>query len=391
MRMHCEAKPMRVVLSTIGRFHSFDLARQIHRHGSLQAIFTGYPHFKLTNERLPANKIHTFPWLHAPYMGFGHWSNSLRRSWEWHDRQWFDRYVSRRIPDCDVFCALSGCGLESGKAAQDRGVKYVCDRGSTHIRYQDRVLREEYERHGIRFAGIDPRIVDREEREYALADAITVPSTFALRTFLEFGVPERKLHLLPYGADSHRFHPVATPDQKSFHVLFAGTISVRKGVSYLLQAFEKLDHPRKHLTLIGRVARELRPEVRRIAKCAGVSVLGHLPQSALNRHMSISDVLVLPSIEEGLALVQAQALACGCPVIATRSTGAEDLITSGVEGYVIPERDPDAIAARLQMLADGNGLRAEMRKAARRRAVSWNGWRQYGDAAHELYRKVLEQ
>jgi glycosyltransferase involved in cell wall biosynthesis len=99
-------------------------------------------------------------------------------------------------------------------------------------------------------------------------------------------------------------------------------------------------------------------------------------------------VLVLPSIEEGLALVQAQAMACECPVIATDATGAEDLFTDGVEGFIVADRDVDALASRMQQLADDSFLRAQMAAAARLRVDSMGGWDEYGrrwdDFLHQL-------
>ncbi len=73
-----------------------------------------------------------------------------------------------------------------------------------------------------------------------------------------------------------------------------------------------------------------------------------MPQGEVAELMSRSHVLVLPSVEEGMALVMAQAMACGCPVIATEATGAEDLFTDGVEGFIVPDRDAAALALRMQ-------------------------------------------
>src|SRR6202041_3480104 len=137
--------------------------------------------------------------IHAPYMRFAPSNTSFRLSWEWYDRVWFDRYVASSLPSCDLFCGLSGSGLYTGRVGKSRGAKYVCDRGSTHIRFQDRILREEYDRQGIPFSGIDPRIIGREEAEYQAADIITVPSTFVLNTFIEAGVARCKMRLTPYG------------------------------------------------------------------------------------------------------------------------------------------------------------------------------------------------
>jgi starch synthase len=88
--------------------------------------------------------------------------------------------------------------------------------------------------------------------------------------------------------------------------------------------------------------------------------------------------MVLPSIEEGLALVLAQSMACECPVIATRATGAEDLFTDGVEGCIVEDRDIAALTARMQQLADDPQQRGRMAAAARLRVNSIGGWEEYG-------------
>src|SRR6266404_3942831 len=191
-----QSKGPRVVLQTIGRFHTFDLARQLHKRSALTAIFSGSPWFKLAGEQLPRHLVYTFPWLHAPYMRLpGVISDRL----EWWDGYLFEWYTALCLPNCDVYCGLSGGGLRSGIKAKLRGAKYVCDRGSSHIRFQDRILREEYDRLGIRFRGIDPRTIEREEAEYAAADAITVPSTFVQRSFDVEKVQSNKVKLISYG------------------------------------------------------------------------------------------------------------------------------------------------------------------------------------------------
>jgi glycosyltransferase involved in cell wall biosynthesis len=95
--------------------------------------------------------------------------------------------------------------------------------------------------------------------------------------------------------------------------------------------------------------------------------------------MRASHALVLPSVEEGLALVQGQAMACGCPVIATVATGAEDLFTDGVQGFIVPDRDVAALADRMQQLADDPALQRSMSAAALERVKRLGGWDHYGD------------
>src|SRR5260370_22682926 len=80
--------------------------------------------------------------------------------------------------------------------------------------------------------------------------------------------------------------------------------------------------------------------------------------------MSASHLLVLPSIEEGLALVQGQAMACGCPVLATTATGAEDLFTNGQQGFIVPDRDVDALTQKMQQIAYDPTLQRKLSETA---------------------------
>jgi glycosyltransferase involved in cell wall biosynthesis len=291
----------------------------------------------------------------------------------------FDAWVARTLPRCDALIAISGTGLLAGSRAQATGARYFCDRGSSHIRYQDQILREEYALWNLPRDGIvDPRMIAREEAEYEQADIITVPSDFARRSFIEMGVPAHKLRKIPYGVRLDRFRRSCEPPPDRFEVLFAGAVNFRKGIPYLLQAFARLNHPHKRLRIAGNIAPEIRPVLARLP-CQNVEFLGSLPQDRLAALMSASHVMVLPSVEEGLALVQGQALACGCPVIATDHTGGEDLFHDNIEGFLIPIRSPVAIAERLQQLADDPALQQRMSEAALLRVRSISGWKHYGE------------
>lgn len=386
---------MKVVLSVSGKFHIFDLAREMHARQSLEAVFSGYPRFKLRNEKLPQDKIHTWPWVQGSYMAaakqgiFGKW---LMREWEWLTRTSLDNFVARNMPQCDVFVGLSSATLKSGLAARAKGGRYVCDRGSSHIRVQDTLLREESDRWGIAFDGIDPRIIEREEAEYAEADCITVPSTFAVRSFMQMGVPEHKVRFLPYGVNLSMFHPTARPAPDRFDVLYAGGMNLNKGIPYLLQAFRQLQHPRKTLTFAGSPS----PMFIERMKAHGlwlddIRLMGHLPQDQLKDLMSRSHVMVLPSVQDGFGMVLSQAMACGCVVIGSENTGAPDLIDDGQEGFIVPIRQSEALAGRLQWLADQPERRAEMSRLALLRVQSAGGWRDYGTQAYNIYQALRQQ
>jgi glycosyltransferase involved in cell wall biosynthesis len=164
-------------------------------------------------------------------------------------------------------------------------------------------------------------------------------------------------------------------------------VSLRKGIPYLLEAFAKLSHPGKHLSVVGSISPEIRRLLGRLPT-EGVTFTGPLPQTELAQRMSASHALVLPSVEEGLALVQGQAMACGCPVIATVATGAEDLFTDETEGFIVPDRNVSALAERMQQLADDPGLQRRMSGAALARVKTLGGWDNYGDRWEALLQEL---
>ncbi|WP_049976291.1 glycosyltransferase [Azospirillum sp. B506] len=383
---------MRVVVSTIARFHHFDLARELQKRDLLTAIYTGYPQFKLRNSGVDPSRIRSFPWLQAPYMALLRWpwfARTMEGRWSNWAHRALDAHVARTLPECDLVVAQCRIGVKTGAAARKRGIVYVCDPGSTHILYQDRLLREEHERLGFPYAGIDSRAVERDLAEYELADAITVPSSFVRDSFLAEGVPAEKLILAPYGVDRRIFGRTA-PRAEEFRVLFVGQLGVRKGLHHLLRAFRKAALPNARLVLIG----SLLPEGRAILArepVAGLTWLGHQPWSRVVHEMSRASVFVLPSIEEGLALVQAQAMACGCPVIASEHTGSRDLFHDGREGFILPVGDTDAMADRLRRLYEDRDLLAAMSSAALERTAAIGGWDEYGRRLTAAYAALLKR
>lgn len=377
---------MRVVQAVFGVFHHFELARELERRGHLERIFSTWPWRRLEREGLPHSRVETFPWLHVPEILLGRSPLSFRRSRDllgYANAIAFDRWVAGRLPPCDVLIAISGAGLLTGTRLQRAGGVFICDRGSTHQRFQDQIVAEEYRRWGVALPATDDRDTRREEAIYAQADAITVPSQAAARSFVQMGVLPEKLHVIPYGVRLERFYPVGEPSAESFDLLFAGSAGLRKGLPYLLQAFAELQHPAKRLRIAGAVHDDVLAVLKTLPQ-ENVEWLGSVPQEKLRELMSLSHLLVLPSLEEGLALVQAQALACGCPVLCTTNTGGEDLFSDGVQGFVVPIRDAEALRWRMQQLADDPELARAMRQAALGRVQQLGGWSSYGAAWERL-------
>ena len=381
---------MRIVQTVFGVFHHFNLARELERRGHLEKVYSTWPWKRLKREGLEHRLVETYPWLHvAEYMA-GRSPVDLR--WLSDELGYanalaFDRWTLKRLKLLkdrpDALIGISGSSLSSGAWLQKEGGIFICDRGSTHQRFQQQIVEEEYAIWGVTRPVSDERDTLREEAIYKQANAITVPSSFVLRSFVEMGVAEEKLFRIPYGVRLDNFRAVAEPVEGEFQVLFAGAPGLRKGVPYLLEAFAILKHPKKTLTIAGYVQENLKAALKRLP-LENVQFLGPIPQAEMVERMSRSHVLVLPSIEEGLALVQAEAMACGCPVIGSTNSGGDDLYTDCMEGFIVPIRDPQAIQDRMQLLADDPNFRRAMGAAALRRVQSMGGWKEYGDRWEEL-------
>ncbi len=377
---------MKITQAVFGVFHHFALARELERRGHLQKVYSTWPWARLKREGIDHAKVETFPWLHTPETILNRtgllprWlsddlgvQNALR----------FDDWTYRRIPeDTDALIAIAGAALKTGQLVQQRGGRFICDRGSTHQRYQEQLVSEEYRRWGVDLPVSDIRDTLREEEIYAIADAITVPSSFALQSYLAMGVPRRKLHVIPYGAELDQLQTSTESPRgsvnDSFNILFAGAVSLRKGVPYLLEAFAQLKAPGKRLRLAGSIDPDIKQVLGKFAT-DGVEILGPLSRTELTALMRDSDVLVLPSIEDGFGLVMAEAMACGCTIISSTNTGGSDLYSDGAEGFIVPIRDPAVISERLEQLADDRDLLARMKIAAKAKVNQIGGWSEYGD------------
>ncbi len=382
-------QPLDIGIASLTRFHMFDLARELHRLGQRVTVFSGYPSFKVDPDLRPLAR--TRPWLLLasrlramvpPRPRENRWNRLAFRDFG----RWMRRQVARG--GLDVLDALDGTGLEAGRWMRDHGRTWICNRGSAHVATQKELLAEEFARWGERLPpeSFDPAAMARCEAEYREADAVVVPSGFARRSFLDRGFDPDRVHVCPYGVDLSLFRPVPKEDRR-FRVLFVGAQSIQKGIGYLFEAVRPLVRAGQvELWLVGTAS----PDARRILERNADLFTAHGPQprARLYWYYSQASVLVLPSIQEGLALVQAQAMACGTPVVASTNTGAEDLFTSGVEGFIVPVRDPAAIRDRIQWMLDNPADRSRMAEAALARVSRLGGWSDYGRRCLEVYRAV---
>ncbi len=398
---------MKITIVVGGRWHAFDLARQLQSHGHLHRLITNYPRWYVTRWGIPAEKVVSLPltfWVIKAIYKIG--GEALMMRYQWRVHNWFAQRAVNHLEGSELIHGWSQWSEPSLKWARNRGITTVLERSSAHILEQSRLLREEYERLGLHWPPTHPKIVAMELKEYKLCTSIAVPSRFVERTFREKGVNITRLNRNALGVNLKQFEPPKEPPsppiEVGLKVVYAGALSVQKGVPDLLNGFHTANLPNSTLTLLGGCTKELKPLLD--AQPESVKRLGHRPQTELVRHYQTAHCFVIASIQEGMAMVQMQALACGLPIICSEHTGGEDLLrlqgakgklsNQGIAefpaGFVVPIHKPEAIAYCLQRLQREPELWKGMREAALELANSELNWSAYGARAISHYNSLLK-
>ena len=204
------------------------------------------------------------------------------------------------------------------------------------------------------------------------ADRILVPSDHIAGVLARHGTPRERISVIPYAADTGRFRPLAVKRHlETCTFLFAGGITQRKGIKYLLEAWRQVRRPGWKLQLLGALPGDPGP----LADYLGeVEHLGRVAHSEMPARMAAADVFVFPSLFEGSAVVTYEALACGLPSVVTPESGS--VVRDGVEGFLVASGDVEALALGMERLGTDLELRASMALAARRRAEAFD-WTRY--------------
>lgn len=383
---------MKIAISVPGKFHLFNLAQELLKRGYLSQLITSYPKFEVLKYGIPRQKInsvlrkeiiqrlsHKIPFL-------SNWWSSQFLALEV-----FDKKAAKFLKPCDIFVGASSASLHTMRAAKKFGAITILERGGAHILYQDKILKEEYEKLGLRvrpYQLAHPKVIAKELQEYKEADYVSIPSLFVKKTFLEAGFPENKLIHIPYGVDLGEFKP-ATKKDDVFRVVYAGGMTLQKGLHYLLQAFAEFNLPNSELLLIGAKSPEIEPFFQKYK--GHYKWIGRVPQKELSSYYTQSSVFVLNSIHDGFGMVIIQAMACGLPVIATQNTGGPDIIREGENGFVIPIRDVEALKEKLLYLYEHPEEGRKMGELAEKRVREGFTWEDYGEKMIAAYNRILKK
>lgn len=377
---------MNVSVGVYGRFHAFNLAAQLQERGALAKLVTSYPAHLACDYGVERSKVSGLPVYEAVSRLDRRLAAKLGKKKILGNsiRSVFAESMARRIPEnSDIVTVWSGVATPSFKKAEEIGAIKVLERGSTHPKFAQRILEEEYALQGI--DGYRNPELDNDQSEYERADYIAIPSTFVKQTFVDEGVDPDRLIVAPYGVDLDEF-PFEPVEHEPFRFIYVGAMSFRKGVHYLLEAFHQLKLKNAELWLVGGLYDEMKPY---FAKYEGsFKYFGPQKQSDLHKFYNQCDAFCICSVEEGMAMVQLQAMACGLPLICTTNTGGADLIEKELHGLVFPIRSVEGISNALLSALEANSQIPEQKHLIRGYAERALSWGNYGESVLSHYRDL---
>lgn len=235
----------------------------------------------------------------------------------------------------------------------------------------------------------------------ARADLVHCVSADLADRAVALGVSRTRIHVAPWGVDSRFFAPAAEAvgdhDREGpLRLISVGRLHWVKGCAYALDAVARLrkrgvdarltmlGEPRHHEGLL-----EVLTAIEDFGLRDVVDVRGHTSRVEVRDTLRASDVFVLSSVSEGVSTATLEAMAVGLPVVVTDVGGMQEAVTDGVEGDVVPSRDPEAMADRLACLAADPQRRRDLGDNGRRRVERDFDVQVLADAFRVQYRRLL--
>jgi len=297
-----------------------------------------------------------------------------RRSF-WEDRihdQWVARWVAQHQPQ--IFIGYEKSAYNSFGAVQQYGGQCILDLAQVHPRYIAQ-LRQQYPF----FAAITgspslfQKVCNIKLAEYERAAQIWVLSGFAQDTLVQAGIPPHKTRCMHLGADNQIFVPrTLYPVRERLELIFAGTVTERKGILLLLQLMERLREAPVRLTLVGPLGGHM--QLQQLQQ-ENIRYIAYSSQERMNQYFQEADVFVFPSYLDSWAMVVIEAMQTGLPVLVSEATGAKDAVTTG-GGWVLPVNDLDSWEAAIRRLLAERQWMEQMGQQAAAVAAQYT-WQQY--------------
>jgi glycosyltransferase involved in cell wall biosynthesis len=386
---------MKVSISVPGRFHGFDLARELQKQGALQCLVTSYPSSKAVLFGIDKKYIKSILIKEIVFRGWQKLSGKYP-NWFWIN-ELFDKLAAHRLPmDSDIYVLWAGFALHSIRRIRKKNpkAKIIVERGSTHIQFQHDMLVYAYSKKPmLRPVLPTPQVIQKEIAEYDAADYIAIPTTFVEKTFTEKGVRKEKLFINPYGVDLSLFKQAGTmfSHKGKINLLFVGLFSIQKGADIYIKVINKFaSNERVQFSFVGGMENGLLEELSPFISSGKVTYQPTVPQERLPEFYSQADIFLFPSYQEGMAMVLLQAMASGLGILASENSGAGMLIRNGENGFMITH-EVDAIVEKINCLLDNHALLGKMQIEARTTVENNFSWDDYAERTMQFYSKIAER
>jgi len=247
---------------------------------------------------------------------------------------------------------------------RERGIVTICDQIDPAA-VEERIVDEERQRWPgwEKKSGHVPREYwERLAKEWEAASMVLVNSRWSRDALVQQGVAAEKLFVLPIAYEPDEPITVVPPKSDGpLTVLWLGTITLRKGIQYLLEAAKLLASGRRPIRILVAGNNMLNPKAMGELP-ANVQFMGRLTRERTAKLYRQADVFVLPTISDGFAITQLEAMANGLPVITTPNCG--NVVSNGEDGLIVPARDGRALAGAIEMLEGDRKLLASMSEKA---------------------------
>jgi glycosyltransferase involved in cell wall biosynthesis len=304
------------------------------------------------------------------------------------------RRLEKLVGKVDIVHTWALGAIETLKTARRLGIPTVLERPNAHTRFAMEIVRQECERLGVALPpghehAYNEEILRKEEEEYELADRLLCPSAFVVKTFLDKGFDETRLVRHQYGYDEKVYYPEvrAQDPQRGLTMLFVGVCAVRKGVHYALEAWlNSTAHQKGKFLIAGEFLPAYAEKLAPMLAHPSVQVLGH--RNDVPELMRKSDILILPSIEEGYPLVIAEAMGSGC--VALASEACSEICRHMDTGLVHAVGDVNTLTGQISLLNDNRKLLETLREGCLR-VLPQITWAAAGVQLLEAYRGVIAQ
>ena len=282
----------------------------------------------------------------------------------WAGKTFCERVIERGLGGATGVYTFNSAGLELLRYARSCGLHTVTEQTIAPLQIERALLRAEHAQFPAWQAPLPENevaeeFVEREKAEWQAANVILCGSEFVRDGIAQCGGPAERCVVVPYGVDARFDVPVRPKHASPLRVLTIGEVGLRKGSPYVFAA-AKLLGDRAQFRMVGSVS--VQPEVWASLKTR-VELTGPVPRSEILAHYAWADVFLLPSLCEGSATVTYEALACGLPVVTTPNSGS--IVREGVDGFVVPIRDPESVAAKLESFLRNPGQLEAFSAAAR--------------------------